>query len=101
MHSDQSSLKKEEKTIIIINDDYEMEKDNYQWILYKIKEGVHKDTGEPTKSRKASYHGNLTQVADYILDANCGECETLEEIRDLLVHANKTVVTKITKALQE
>lgn len=59
-------------------DDYETERDAYQWVLYIWKNGKNKD-GEPTRTCARRYYPNLRQVCEAVIDFSAGQCNGVEE----------------------
>jgi len=76
--------------MIKFNNDFEFERDKYQWILHHWVDGKDKD-GNPKRSRRTTYHGTLSQLCDVIMERTCGRCESLAEIVTLLNHASKAL----------
>ena len=79
-----------EKNIIKINDDFEMYRDKYQWILMHWTDGVGKkgeNKGKTIRVKSESYHGSIEQTCRVILDREIGKCETLADIPKYLENA--------------
>lgn len=69
--------------MIKINDDYECERDKYQWILHHWTDGRDKD-GNQKRVCHDTYHANLTQVCNLVLDRAAGNAGCADELRDII-----------------
>lgn len=74
--------------MIKINEDFEAERDNYCWHLHQWFDSKDKD-GNPKRSKRTTYHPNLKQVLDAVLDKQAGKCESLDQLINLLANANQ------------
>ena len=83
-----------------INDDFEMKRDNYQWILTHWKDGIKPKTKEPTRTPRITYHATIEQVASVIVERTAGECGSLQEIVELMAGVKSFLVQKIEVAGQ-
>lgn len=57
------------------------------WELYTWGMGLNKKTGEMVRSSKVTYHSNLIQLLNKIIDTEAGNCESVEELKEMLQHA--------------
>ena len=83
-----------------INDDFEMRRDKYQWILTHWTDGVGKkgdNKGKPIRVKRETYHPNIDQVCREVLDRELGKCETLADIPKYLEKA----VSELTDYVEE
>lgn len=72
--------------MIKVNDRFSIDNDKYNWILLETYTGKDRD-GNPKKHTKETFHANLGQIAQEIIDRGCKECDSLEQIMDLLADA--------------
>ena len=72
--------------MIKFNDRFSYEKDQHCWHLHETYIGKKKGGGEKEHTR-TTYHANLRQICEVIIDRSCGDCESLEEIISLLKNA--------------
>lgn len=73
-----------------INDDYDIKRDKFQWILTHWTDGVGKagdNKGKPIRVKRESFHASVTQICREILDRELGNCETVADMRNLLENA--------------
>ena len=70
-----------------INDRFSLTSDKYQWILIERYEGKDKD-GNPKQNERQYYYPNLKQVANKLLDIDCKEYESFQELLDMLERAS-------------
>jgi len=68
--------------MIKLEDRFGLTKDKYQWILTHFYVGKDRK-GNDKEQSKDTYHGNLDQVSNYILNTLSEKCETLEELKEL------------------
>lgn len=80
-----------------INDTYSIERDPNCWILRKRYIGG-KDNKLQTKQ---TYHSRLQHVIDLIIDLECGECSTFQEIKELLQDPASKILGKTGRSLHE
>jgi len=59
--------------INMISDSYSLAKDRVQWILTEHYKAKDKNENEVIRTRK-SYHSNLKQIANYLVDNNETHC---------------------------
>jgi hypothetical protein len=75
-------------TTIDINSNFSVIRDSYCWHLTESYIGKGKD-GVDKVLTNTTYHPNLKLVCRYILDRECGKCESLDQIIDMLDRAEK------------
>jgi len=83
--------------MIKYNDRFEFERDKYQWILTENVKAKTKNGDDKAKQEK-SFHGTLRQVIGAICDREAGNCESLEEIIELL-HDKELAMESTAEAL--
>lgn len=84
--------------MIKVNDNYEIERDKYQWFLHEIGEKIAssgKNEGMPIQTRRTTYHASFTQVANEIIERQMGRCTSLEEISELLGDCQRFLVQRM------
>lgn len=69
---------------IVINNDYAISRDRYQWILIQYKDGENKQ-GEPIRSEHTTYHASLLQICNTILNRAEESITSIEELRTFLI----------------
>jgi hypothetical protein len=84
---------------IKLNDKYTTKRDHYCWHLMEWKDVVSKkDKVKRRAVTRTTYHCTLLQVCSEMIDRELGDCDSLQEIRDMLqtsaerladFHANK------------
>ena len=69
--------------MIKFNDTYSFERDQYCWHLHEKYMGKdkHKNDKEFTRT---TYHPSLQFICRHLIDKECGNCESLEQIIELL-----------------
>tara|TARA_R110000822_G_scaffold73934_1_gene177856 strand:+ start:146 stop:400 length:255 start_codon:yes stop_codon:yes gene_type:complete len=69
--------------MIKFNDTYSFEKDQYCWHLHEkyIGQDKHHQDKEFTRT---TYHPSLQFICRHLIDKECGKCESLEQIIELL-----------------
>lgn len=82
--------------MIVLNRNFSFEKDTYGWQLHQWRDGVNK-SNEPTRYKTTTYHANLEQVIDAIINWSAGRCNTVDELKTLLT----TAVTELTALLEK
>ncbi len=68
--------------MIKFNDRFEFEQDAYQWILHEWYDGEDKD-GNPKRQKRTTYHYNLVQMCNRIIDRSTGGCESIHELKKM------------------
>jgi len=58
--------------MIKVNDRFEFEKDTYGWKLHDWSDGVNPKTKEPTRTKRTTYHPNVIQVCNAVIDREAG-----------------------------
>lgn len=66
------------------DDRFSIDSDKYQWLLHDYTKGQNRK-GEPTVNDRLSFHANLKQVADTIVDRSAKPCLDLLEIVETLI----------------
>ena len=82
---------------IIINETYSMSRDSNGWTLYTIRQGINPKTKEPTTREVQTYYGRLEQLCSAVIDRSAGDCETLEEIIEMLHYARQGMTLAMTQ----
>ena len=82
---------------IKISNRFSIEKDPHCWVLYEKKKSKNRKTNKEAIVTKSTYHGNIKQIIEVILDREAEDCKSLEEIIDLFENA----VERLTEAIQE
>jgi hypothetical protein len=80
--------------MIQINEVFSCERDKYQWLLHQKKpKGKHPITGELStkESTSVTYHSNPEQIMNVVINRSLGKCESLVEMRDMLVESREMV----------
>lgn len=70
-----------------INDRFTFERDQYGWQVHEWSTGESRKKGhegEKIKTCKTSYHPTLFSACKSVIDRMAGDCESLEEIVELL-----------------
>jgi hypothetical protein len=88
-----------DKKTIKFNDRFSFFRDSYCWNLQETYTGTDK-SGKPKPQTKVTYHPNLWQVCQVIIDRSVGDCESLEEIKELL-QAAVDASTKYAESLSD
>ena len=86
--------------MIKLNEDYSFEKDPYQWILHSWKTVVNKKDGSTKRQKKTTFHSNILQVCNEIVNREAGKCESMEELRDLLIKTVPAFAADLEKVLE-
>ena len=76
--------------MIKFNDRFSFERDQHCWHLHETYMGKKKGGGKKEHTR-TTYHANLQQICEVIIDRSCGECESLDEIVSLLKNAREVL----------
>jgi hypothetical protein len=69
--------------VLRINDRYELARDTHCWELRERRTGTHPD-GKPWERLHRTWHANMDQAFNAILDREAGTCEDLEEYKRTL-----------------
>lgn len=78
--------------MIKINKQFSIEKDPQCWNLHETKEGK--------MVTKTTYHGNIPQVAETILERVGGNCQSVEDLKDLYENAVERIIEGIQKKIK-
>ncbi len=62
----------------------------YGWELYQYKDKIDPQ-GNPGRKQVTTYHADLGQVLDAVIERSAGACADAQELRDLLTNA-RTIV---------
>jgi hypothetical protein len=65
--------------MIKINNEFEYKTDKYNWILHQLKDSFNKE-GKPIKTVRVSYHANMLQMINTIIDRSLKHCESFDLI---------------------
>ncbi len=74
--------------MIKINDRFEFERQEHCWNLYEWKDGINPKTKKPTRSKTVSYHANVMQICNEVIDREAGAAESVQEIIDVIGFAS-------------
>lgn len=74
-----------------IDERFEVERDTYCWMLHDWRDGKGKD-GNPKRTKRTTYHRDLLQVHEVILNRTAGECQVLADLPRLLKEQTDRVV---------
>lgn len=80
--------------MITINDNFHITTDRYNWIVNE-KKGYKAGASEPRF--KQTFHGNLHQAIDHIIDTQAKDCESLEEVKEMLKRTVNQIEMKLTE----
>lgn len=83
-----------------IDDRFEVERDTYCWMLHDWRDGKGRD-GNHKRTKRTTYHRDLMQVHEAILNRAAGECQVLSELPTLLKTQTDRVVQAIEKARKD
>lgn len=81
--------------MISVGKNHRIERDKYQWVLSTRKVGANPKTGARTESWKNTFHANLEQLANKILNEYAMDRKTVEELAETFKQASELLVTKI------
>lgn len=70
---------------------FEVETDAYNWILHEHYIGESKKTREPVPAIKSTYYTEFGHLLEAILERCCKKCETIEELKNLLINAKQII----------
>lgn len=73
-----------------INDRFSTERDEWCWHLHETVMGQDED-GNPKEQVRTTYHANLSQVLDAVLDKQLGDADSLESVSDVISKARAEV----------
>jgi len=80
--------------MIKVNERFEFERGQYDWQLHESTPSKDKD-GNPSVKRKTTYHPNIKQICSATIDKSCGDCESLQELSDLLSNAGTILTNRL------
>lgn len=83
--------------MIKLNEDYEFERDQHCWNLHTWSDGKTKE-GDHKRSKKTTYHSTLRQLCNAIIEREAGKCESMEELKRLLVNASDILTKQVEAA---
>jgi hypothetical protein len=81
--------------MINVNDRFEFKYDGIQWVLDEWRDGVNPKNGEPTRTKKTTYHASLKQVCSSVLNRMLGDCEDMKELIHLLEFSGGVIRTLV------
>ena len=73
--------------MIKLNDRFEFERTKYNWELHEWYDGIARD-GHARRYKRTTYYPTLEKVIKEMIDRRAGDCESLEEIIELLSSEN-------------
>ena len=76
---------------IELNSKFSCKRDPHQWILTEKYQGLDKDK-KPKEQERRTFHGSLQQVFSYVIDKECGECESLEELCNTIKETKEELI---------
>jgi hypothetical protein len=82
--------------LIVLNEDYSFERDEYCWHLHSWYTGKDAATGKPKRHKKTTYHTNLHQVAQAIIERESKFAKDMKELIALYDFA----ITKLTAHIE-
>jgi len=59
--------------MIKVNDRFEFQRDTYGWKLHDWSDGVNPKTKEATRTKRTTYHPNIIQVCNAVIDRQAGD----------------------------
>ncbi|MCK5307013.1 MAG: hypothetical protein KAJ73_00240 [Zetaproteobacteria bacterium] len=65
------------------------------WRLHWLKQGKEADSGKPKAQMATTFHANIVQISNAVLDRLGGDCTTVEEILKLYGEASAIVAADI------
>lgn len=80
---------------VVVSERFAFERDAYCWHLHETREGRNRKTGEVTTYTKTTYHPNLTQVAETIIDRSAGSGDSIQTIIESIENARDAVIEAI------
>lgn len=73
-----------------VNDDFEFERDGTSWTLKQYGDRTNRETQQVTRGViRTTYHANLSQVCDAIIDRSAGTADTLSGIVSAIERAGR------------
>ena len=85
--------------MIKINEKFSLEKDAYGWKLHEFRNGKDKDGNQKVKS-SVTFHANINQVCNRLVDRTLGECETILEFERAILNAENIVTAQVTDLVE-
>ena len=72
--------------MIRINNRFEIDRDKYCWHLIEWRDGIGKgkNEGKPIRTSHTTYHANLTQVCNEVIERSAGNVDSLAAIPAML-----------------
>ena len=74
--------------MIIFSERFSFERDPWCWVLSEWTNSICRKDGSPKRTRRKTYHATIKQLADTILDRSSGDCQSIEELKNLFDHAS-------------
>jgi len=89
--------------MIKVNDRFEFEKDTYGWKLHDWSDGVNPKTKEPTRTKRTTYHPNVIQVCNAVIDREAGKeiAADLNMVKMFITNARGELLEAINTLSQE
>jgi RNA binding exosome subunit len=80
--------------MITINSRFEFERQQYCWNLYEWKDGINKKD-EVVRTKTTTYHGNLMQICNEVIDRSAGDAESLQGIMEVVGTASADLLVAV------
>jgi len=80
--------------MIKFNEIFSFERDQYCWHLHEKYIGEDKHH-QPKEFTRTTYHPSLQYICRHLIDKECGKCESLEQIIELLKSAEESTAQLI------
>ena len=77
--------------MLMLNDDWGIERDKFGWTLHQWRDGTNTRTGEATRAATQTFHGSLAHTLLYVLDVGAGDCDTAAKLYEHLENASKQI----------
>lgn len=81
-----------------INERFTAVRDEWCWHLHETYTGSDKD-GNPKDKTKTTYHANVSQVFDYVLDKQIGNAESLPAIAQIIERTKAEFAEQMASAM--
>lgn len=85
--------------MIKINEQFSLNSDMHCWHLHESYEGVDKN-GNIKMHKRITYHPNLKQVTNAIIEKSVKRCESIEEIKELLKNPVAILLPKVEQIVE-
>lgn len=87
--------------MIVLNDDFKIDKDTYNWVLIQRKVGVSSKTGQPIYTEMYHYFSNLKQCLIKFIDLSITVEDDIRSIVEKLDYLNQFSEKVITTNAEE